>query len=221
MYATAITSSATTSSTTDTVTRNSRAWSGTRLPTSASRPSASAVSVDIATPQPTAPGPPWLTARKMPIGRSMPTTPAAAGRMNRRRSRRSPRSNSRRASSPTTRKNSVISPLFTHSRRVRSTLIPPSRTDSSVPQNCSYDPSATLAQTSATTIAPTSTAALPASVRSSRRTGVPTLRFQAVRSLNCAVAEESLTCNTQARPPPPIHARLGDLRRGRRIDWRE
>ena len=53
----------------------------------------------------------------MPIGMIIPATPATIGSTNRRRSRRSPRSNSRRVSNPTTRKNRVISPLFSQVRR--------------------------------------------------------------------------------------------------------
>ena len=43
----------------------------------------------------------------------MPASAARSGRTNRRRSRSSPRSNSRRASSPTTKKKNVIRPLLT------------------------------------------------------------------------------------------------------------
>src|SRR5438045_9443764 len=52
VYTVAITTSETTSSTTALVSRNARTRSGKRGPTSASRPSANAVSVDIAMPQP-------------------------------------------------------------------------------------------------------------------------------------------------------------------------
>ena len=54
--------------------------------------------------------------------------------------------------------------------------------DRSVCQNRSYDPSATFAQIIATTIAVTSTAALPASVRRKARTGAARSRGHAVRS---------------------------------------
>ena len=91
---------------------NARSRSGKRGPTSASIPSANAVSVDIAAPEPCADGLPAFTARKIATGTTMPPSPAASGSMMRRRSRSSPRSNSRRASSPTTRKKNVISPLF-------------------------------------------------------------------------------------------------------------
>ena len=63
MYAVAITSSATTSSTTITASMNERSRSGKRGPTSASIPSAKAVSVDIAAPHPCAAELPALKAR--------------------------------------------------------------------------------------------------------------------------------------------------------------
>ena len=58
-----MTSSATTSSTTMIVSRKPRSRSGKRGPTRASMPSANAVSVDIATPQPWAELSPALKAR--------------------------------------------------------------------------------------------------------------------------------------------------------------
>ena len=65
----------------------------------------------------------------------MPPRPATNGSANRRRSRSSPRSNSRRASSPTTKKKNVISPLFTQSRRSSATPEPPSVIESVVDQS--------------------------------------------------------------------------------------
>ena len=47
----------------------------------------------------------------------MPPSPARNGSVTRLRTRSSPMSHSRRASRPTTRKNSAISPEFTNSRR--------------------------------------------------------------------------------------------------------
>ena len=76
-------------------------------------PSANAVSVDIATPQPCPVLRPALNARKISTGTTIPPIPAASGSATRRRWRSSPRSNSLRASSPTTKKKSVIRPLFT------------------------------------------------------------------------------------------------------------
>ncbi len=75
------------------------------------------MSVDIAAPQPFAPGPPALIARKIAIGTRMPPSAATTGIAMRLRSRSCPRSSSRLASSPTTRKNSVMRPWLTHSRR--------------------------------------------------------------------------------------------------------
>ena len=95
-----------------------RTRSGSLLPPArASAPSANAVSVDIAAPQPCALGLPALNARKIAIGTSMPPSPARNGSATRLRTRSSPMSHSRRASRPTTRKNRVISPEFTNSRR--------------------------------------------------------------------------------------------------------
>ena len=49
---------------------------------------------------------------------AIPPIAAITGMPSRLRSRSSPRSSSRLASSPTTRKNSVINPSLTHSRRL-------------------------------------------------------------------------------------------------------
>ena len=127
----AITTSATRSSTTATVRMNARRLSGKRRPTSASIPSANAVSVDIAAPQPPCIPEP-LIARKIATGTSIPPIPAVIGSASRRRSRSSPRSNSRRASSPTTKKNSAISPSLTQWRRSWVMPPPPIRIDSVV-----------------------------------------------------------------------------------------
>ena len=73
----------------------------------------------------------------MATGTAIPASPASSGSASLLRTRSSPTSNSRRASSPTTRKNSVISPVFTHSRTSRDTPEPPIVTDSGVAQNFS------------------------------------------------------------------------------------
>jgi len=96
---------------------NARVRSGNRRPTSASMPRANAVSVDIATPQPCADRCPALNARKIATGTTMPQTPVTNGSVTRRRSRSSPMSNSRRASSPTTKKKNVIRPVLIQPRR--------------------------------------------------------------------------------------------------------
>ena len=88
-------------------------------------PSAKAVSVDIATPQPWAESVPPLIARKIATGTIIPPIPASTGSARRRRSRSSPTSNSRRTSSPTTRKKKVIRPLLTQSRRLWEMPEPP------------------------------------------------------------------------------------------------
>ena len=69
------------------------------------------------------------------IATAMPPIAASSGSASLRRSRSSPRSNSRRASSPTTKKKNVIRPLFTHSRRESDTPAPPTSIDSVVSQN--------------------------------------------------------------------------------------
>src|SRR5215213_8728266 len=176
-----------------------RRRSGKRGPTSASRPSAKAVSVDIAVPQPCADGRPALNARKIATATAAPPNPATRGRANRRRSRSSPRSNSRRASSPMTKKKNVISPLFTHSRSSSATPEPPMWMESVVSQSRSYEEASRFTQTSAATAAPSRTAAPPISVRRNCRSGVSTLRDQAVcpRGSDCA-----LRAPVPGRKPP-------------------
>src|SRR5580765_5127139 len=117
----------------------------------------------------------------MPIAPTMPPMPASNGKATRRRSRSSPRSISRRASSPTTKKKNVISPLFTHWRRSSETPASATLIDSFVLQSESYDDASTFTQTSAATAAASKTAAPPVSVRRNSRSGVSTLRAQAVR----------------------------------------
>src|SRR5215211_3913195 len=90
-------------------------------------------------------------------------------------------SNSRRASSPTTKKKNVIRPLFTQPCRSSETVEPPSRSESSVLQRASYEAEWTFTHVSAATVATSRTAALPVSVRRNSRSGERTLRAQAVR----------------------------------------
>ncbi len=106
-----------TSSTMETVSMKARSRSGKRGPTSASMPSAKAVSVDIAAPHPCAEPRPALNARKIATGTTIPPSPAAERESQPPPLAHSPMSNSRRASSPTTKKKKVIKPLFTHTRR--------------------------------------------------------------------------------------------------------
>src|ERR671931_1830163 len=187
-----MTRSATTSSTTTTVSMKARSRSGKRGPTSASRPSAKAVSVDMAAPQPCAEGRPALKARKIATATSAPPPPARTGKAKRRRSRSSPRSNSRRASSPTTKKKNVISPLFTQSRRSSAMPQRPSSTASRVDQTRSYEPASAFTQTSAAAAAASRTAAPPVSVRRNSRSGVWRLRAHAVLPVKRAAATLTL-----------------------------
>src|SRR3954469_21768848 len=118
----------------------------------------------------------------MATATAIPPIPASIGSANRRRSRSSPRSNSRRASRPTTKKKNVIRPLFTHSRRSSATVWPPTSIDSVVSHSEWYDDGWTLTQTSAATVAASRTAAPPVSVRRNSRNGVWRLRAHAVRT---------------------------------------
>src|SRR5712691_9668708 len=120
----------------------------------------------------------------MPTATTMPLTPAINGNAKRRRSRSSPRSSSRRASSPTTKKKNVISPLFTQWRRSSATPAPPMSIESFVLQSESYDDASTFTHMSAVAAAASKTAAPPVSVRRNSRSGVCTLRAQAVRPEN-------------------------------------
>ena len=125
----------------------------------------------------------------MTTGTTRPPRPAATGSASRARSRSSPRSNSRRASRPKTKKKNVISPLLTHSRRSSDTPVLTSRIDSRAPQTASYDDALMFTQASAATAMPSSTAALPVSVRRNTRSGVCRFRAHAVRPENgCAAA---------------------------------
>jgi hypothetical protein len=129
----------------------------------------------------------------MAIAAAMPMVAASMGKANRRRSRSSPRSNSRRASSPTTRKKIVISPLFTQPRRSSAMPEPPRSMESIVRQSRSYEDSSTFAQTSAATVAASNTAAPPVSVRRNSRSGVSRLRAHAVRPVNGSAVRLSLS----------------------------
>src|SRR5437773_2904325 len=111
----------------------------------------------------------------------MPASPASTGNADRRRSRSSPMSNSRRASRPTTKKKNVISPLFSQYRRSSEIPRPPTRIESIVCQTRSYEDESAFTHTSAATAAASRTAALPVSVRRKLRSGVSRFRAQAVR----------------------------------------
>jgi hypothetical protein len=70
----------------------------------------------------------------MPTGTAMPPIPANSGTVTRRRSRSSPRSNSRRASRPTTKKKKTIRPSLIQWRRSCEIPLLPTRTVSTVAQ---------------------------------------------------------------------------------------
>ena len=70
----------------------------------------------------------------MATGTIMPPRPTTSGSVSRLRSRSSPMSNSRRASSPTTRKKNVIRPEFTQPCRSSDRPMLPMVTDSRVDQ---------------------------------------------------------------------------------------
>ena len=111
---------------------NSLSDGATRLPSRLSTPTAIAMSVAIGMPQPWTPACPALKARKISAGTTIPPTAAMAGRAALRGSRSSPSTSSRLISRPTTKKNRVISPSFTQSRRSRSSSWPANDTASSV-----------------------------------------------------------------------------------------
>ena len=116
-------------------------------------------------------------------------------------------SNSRRASSPMTKKKNVIKPLFTQWRRSSATPAPPTWIESCVCQTLSYEPESILTQASATRVAARRNAALPISVRRNRRSGVSRLRAQAVRSENARLGRLRRLRHLPLVP-------LDDLRRG-------
>src|SRR2546428_903790 len=120
----------------------------------------------------------------MPTAPPPPPTPAINGTAKPRRSRSAPRSTSLRASTPTTKKKTVITPLFTPWRRSSAPLAPPRSIESFVLQSEPYDDASTFTQTSAAAVAASRTAAPPVSVRRNSRSGVCTLRAQAVRPEN-------------------------------------
>ena len=159
------------SSTTTTVSRKVRSAAGSAARPGRAVPSANAVSVDIATPQPCAAGLAGVD-REVDRDRHEPSRRRrrAAGSASRGRSRSSPRSNSRRASSPTTKKKNVIRPVLTHSRRSWASSWSPRRIESAVCQTASYDATSTLAQTRAAPAAARSATAPAVSPPAHRRT---------------------------------------------------
>src|SRR6185312_3187942 len=108
-------------------------------------------------------------------------------------------SSSRFASSPTTRKKTVISPSLTQWRRSAETSPPPTRIDRRVVHSVSYEwRSGVLAHTSASSAASSRTTALPVSVPRKSRTGAAMLRAQAVRPA-CVWASAEVALNAALR----------------------
>ena len=83
---------------------------GTRLPSSARKPTTKAMSVAIGIPQPLRPGPEPASNTYTPAGASMPPSAPSTGRAALRGSRSSPCTISRLISRPTTKKKIVINP---------------------------------------------------------------------------------------------------------------
>src|SRR5580765_168180 len=132
-----------------------------------------------------------------------PPTPASTGSAKRRRSRSSPRSNSRRASSPTTKKKNVIRPRFTQSRASREMPQRPMSIEMLVVQSEAYEPESTFAHTSAAAVAPSRTAAPPVSVCRKSRSGVCRLRAHAVRPVYAEVVPDASVNVLPALAQPP------------------
>ena len=177
--------------------------------TSARTPSANAVSVEIAAPQPF---PPPLITTNRTAAIAIPPSAATTGTTRLRRSRSWPITSSRLASSPTTRKNSVIRPWLTHSRRFSSSSWSPSRIASWVDHTDSYESDhGEFAHTSAATAATSSAIAPPVSVRRKSRSGAPRLRAHAVvprrRSPPPFLASLSAPPRASRPAPRPIRGR--------------
>ena len=110
---------------------------GARLPTSASTPTANAMSVAIGMPQPLTPGPPALNARYSAAGTTIPPRAATSGSAAARGSRKSPCTISRLISRPTTKKNTAISRSLTQWLRLSVSEKEPTSKPSSVCQKWS------------------------------------------------------------------------------------
>src|SRR3954453_16048960 len=152
----------------------------------------------------------------------MPPIAASTGTVIRWRSRSSPRSSSRFASRPTTRKKNVISPWLSQWRRSSAMPASPSRTESSVLHSDAYESDhGEFAQISAASVAVSSTAALPVWLPRNARTGAARLRAHAVRPLNAGAA--SVLNGLEARRAEALGADRrglgagGEDQRGRRL----
>ena len=96
-------------------------------------------------------------------------------------------SNSRRASSPTTKKKKVISPLLIQPRRSCATPQPSRWIDSSVAHTRPYDAASAFTHARATSVAPSRKKALPVSVRTKLPSGAAARRI-VIRPVSCSAA---------------------------------
>ncbi len=131
-------------------------------------------------------------------------------------------SNSRRASRPTTKKNRVIRPLFSHPRRSRLIEWSPSRTTRSVSHTLRYDDESMLIQSSAVIVASSSTPALPVSVPMNSRSGVSRLRAHAVLPEKGLVLSDASEAMPHCAPDYAARCRNGCIsgqRRCRKGDY--
>ncbi len=139
----------------------------------------------------------------------MPPIAASTGTASRRRSRSSPRSSSRLASSPTTRKNSVIRPSLTQWRRSVEMPPPPIRIASCVDHSERYESDhGEFAHASATTAAASTTIALAVSAPRKSRTGAVRLRAHAVRPAPGPSVERGAAAPSAATPASGARARV-------------
>ena len=146
------------SSTTASVKRKSFSGRGTRVPSIARTTTANAMSVAVGMAQPRRSGPALFNTRYSSAGIAMPPNAASTGRLAVRRSRSSPRTSSRLISMPTTKKNTAIGPLFTHSRTVSVTARLPRPIVRLWSHRSAYDAAATFAQINAAAVAASSSA---------------------------------------------------------------
>ena len=117
------------SSTIASVSRKTLSELGTPRPTSATTPTAKAMSVAIGIPQPVEPAPPALKAAYSAAGTAIPPTAAIAGKAAAAGLRKWPATSSCLISRPTTKKNSTINASLIHSSKgLSSTSRPPNST---------------------------------------------------------------------------------------------
>src|SRR5580658_8668930 len=114
-------------------------------------------------------------------------------------------SNSRRASRPATRKKNAISPEFTQPCQLSARPLLPDRIASTVCHVAAYPDGSMLAQARAATVAASSTAALPVSVRTNRRSGVCRFRVHTVRRENWGTETPGSVTPGLSRPGQPSH----------------